>query len=252
MDKKPIVSIITVVRNGASTIESAIESVLSQAYPNIEYIVIDGASTDGTLQKINKYKDKIAHIVSESDRGIYDAMNKGIRLATGGIVGILNADDFYTDNRVIADVVEVMGLTSADVAWSNLEYVDKNNTSRVVRRWTSSSYKPEKFKWGWMPPHPTFFARRELYEKYDAFTDKLSIAADYELMLRFIEKHKARTCYIPRVMVKMRTGGASNRSLKNIIRANIEAYRAWKMNGLHISPLRILLKPLSKIIQLFT
>lgn len=252
MDNQPTVSIITVVRNGASTIEGAIESVLNQVYPNIEYIVIDGASTDDTLTAINKYKDKIAHIVSEPDKGIYDAMNKGICLAKGDVVGILNADDFYTDNRVIADVVEIMSLTNADVAWSNLEYVDKNDTSRVVRRWTSSSYSPGKFKNGWMPPHPTFFARRELYQKYGMFTDKLSIAADYELMLRFIERYHVRTCYIPRVMVKMRTGGASNRNLKNIIRANIESYRAWQMNGLHINPLRILLKPLSKIIQLFT
>ncbi|MBI5401661.1 glycosyltransferase [Candidatus Wolfebacteria bacterium] len=241
------VSIITVVFNNKKFIESAIKSVLSQTYPDIEYIVIDGGSTDGTLEIINKYRDRIAKFVSEPDKGIYDAMNKGLKLATGEIVGILNSDDFYADENSIKIVVKEMGKSGAGCLWGDLVIVDRNNPDKVVRFWKSSPYFDGKFKTGWHPPHTTFFVRKKIYDKYGFLNLDFKIAADYELMLRFLEKHKVSSGYIPKVFVKMRGGGAS---AKNIIKANIESYRAWKVNGLKISFLRIFLKPLSKIFQL--
>ncbi len=244
------ISIITAVFNSRQFIESALKSVLSQTYQNVEYIVIDGGSTDGTLEIINKYRDKIAKFISEPDKGIYDAMNKGIKLATGEIIGFLNSDDFYDDNNAIETVVKEMENKKADVCWGDLVYVDKDDIPKIIRFWKSSEYKKGKFKKGWMPPHPTFFVRKRVYEKYGLFNLDFKIAADYELMLRFLEKYKVSSCYIPKVLVKMRVGGKSNRFI-NIIKANFEAYRAWKINSLKINPFRILLKPLSKISQYF-
>lgn len=247
----PKVSVITVVFNNRQFIESAIKSVLSQSYKNIEHIVIDAGSKDGTIDIINKYKDKIAKFISEPDRGIYDGMNKGLRLASGEIIGTLNSDDIYADSEVVEIVVKIMEAKKVDVCWGNLVYVDKNDTSRIIRHWKSSEYKEGRFKRGWMPPHPTFFVRRRIYEKYGIFNLNFKIAADYELMLRFLQKYKVSSCYIPKILVKMRKGGKSNKSIANYIKANLESYRAWKENGLKINPLRILLKPLSKIIQYF-
>ena len=244
------VSIITAVFNSRQFIEPALKSVLNQTYKNIEYIVIDGGSTDGTTEIINKYRDKIVKFVSEPDKGIYDGMNKGIKLADGEIIGFLNSDDFYDDNNVIETVVKEMENKKIDVCWGDLVYIDKKDNSRIVRFWKSSEYQEGKFKRGWMPPHPTFFVRRRIYEKYGPFNLDFKIAADYELMLRFLEKYKVSSCYIPKVLVKMRIGGKSNRFI-NVIKANFEAYRSWKINSLKINPFRILLKPLSKISQYF-
>ncbi len=248
------VSIITVVFNNRDFIESAIKSVLNQTHKNIEYIIIDGGSKDGTFEVINKYRDKIAKFVSEPDKGIYDAMNKGLKLATGEIIGTLNSDDFYTDENAIETVVRAIGdsgASGASVCWGDLIYVKKDKPDEIKRIWKSSVYQEGKFKAGWHPPHPTFFVRREIYEKYGYFNLDFSIAADYELMLRFLEKYKIKSCYIDRVLVKMRVGGKSNKSILNIIKANIECYKAWKINGLSVSPMIILLKPLSKIFQYF-
>jgi len=251
MNNLPSASIITVVLNGKDTIEDTIKSVLGQGYQNIEYIIIDGGSTDGTLKIIESYKDKISKFVSEKDKGIYDGMNKGISLADGDIIGILNADDFYTSNNVIETVVKEIEEKKADVCWGDLVYVDKNNTDKIIRYWKSSEYKEGKFKKGWMPPHPTFFVKKWVYEKYGIFNLDFSISADYELMLRFLEKYKIKTCYIPQILVKMRTGGQSNKNIKNIIKANIECYRAWGVNELKINPLIIFLKLILKITQYF-
>jgi glycosyltransferase len=245
------VSIITPVFNNRQTVGDVIESVLSQNYPDIEYIIIDGGSNDGTIKIIEKYKERIMKFISEKDRGIYDGMNKGIKLATGDIIGILNSDDFFANTNVIGMMVKAMAEKSSDVCWGDLVYVDVKDTDRVIRYWRSSEYREGKFKKGWMPPHSTFFVKKWVYEKYGLFNLDFSIAADYELMLRFLEKHKVKFCYIPQVLVKMRTGGKSNKSIKNIIKANIECYKAWSANGLKINPLRILLKPLSKIPQYF-
>lgn len=245
------ISIITVSYNSEKTIEATIKSVINQTYPDIEYIIIDGGSTDRTLGIIEKYKDKIAKIISEPDKGIYDAMNKGLKLATGEIIGILNSDDLYYDEKVIETVVKKIEEQNVDCLWGDLVYVNKNNINQIIRFWKSSEYENRKFQKGWHPPHPTFFVRKKIYEKYGDFNLKFKIAADYELMLRFLEKYKIKFCYIPMILVKMKIGGKSNKSIFNIIKANIESCRAWKVNGLKISPFRIFLKPLSKISQYF-
>jgi len=252
MENQTLVSIITVVFNAENTIKQTIESVFSQSYKNIEYIVIDGGSTDGTVGIVNKYKDKIAKFISKKDKGIYDGMNKGLELASGGIVGILNSDDFYASNDVIETIVKEIKSNEADACWADLVYVDAGNTDKIVRYWRSSEYKEGKFKWGWMPPHPAFFVKKRVYEEYGGFNLKFRTAADYELMLRFLEKHKIKSCHIRKTIVKMRTGGRSNNSVKNIIRSNIDCYRAWKENGLNVSPLIVFFKPLSKTFQYFT
>ena len=251
MQGLPLVSIITTVLNNKEDIEDAIKSVLNQTYLNIEYIIIDGESTDGTIETINKYQKKISKFISEKDRGVYDGMNKGIRMASGEIIGILNSDDIYASNNVIEKVVRIMEKNNVDCCWGDLVYVDEKDTNKIIRYWKSSEYKPGKFKKGWMPPHPTFFVRKWVYEKYGKFNLDFPISADYELMLRFLEKYKIRSCYIPQVMVKMRIGGQSNKNIINIIKGNIECYKSWKINGLKINPLIFFLKPLSKISQYF-
>jgi len=251
MKNSPLVSIITVVLNRKDTIEFAIKSVLSQTYSNIEYIIVDGGSTDGTVDVIKKYNKYILKWISEPDNGIYDAMNKGIKMARGQIIGILNSDDVYADNKVIEVVVKAIEENNADCCWSDLVYVDRENTDKIIRYWKSSEFKEEKLKRGWMPPHPTFFVKKWVYEKYGYFNLDFPIAADYELMLRLLEKYKIRSCYIPKVLVKMRTGGKSNRALVNIIKANIECYKAWKVNDLKPSYITFVLKPLLKIFQYF-
>lgn len=232
------------------TIKDCIVSVCSQSYPDIEHIIIDGASTDSTLAVIGKYNNSIAKVLSEPDNGIYDAMNKGIKMATGDIVGILNSDDFYANPNILEDVANVFEENKIDCCYGDLEYVGFNDTSKVIRKWKSRKFQNGLFRKGWHPPHPTFFVKKEIYERYGLFDLDLNISADYEIMLRFLEKYKIKSCYIPEVMVKMRTGGASNRNLKQILRANIQCCRAWKKNGYRISPITAIKKPLSKILQL--
>ncbi|HIK38818.1 MAG: glycosyltransferase [Geminocystis sp.] len=246
------ISVITVVRNRKDTIKDAIESVLSQTHQDTEYIVVDGASDDGTTEIIRQYQDKISKFISEPDKGIYDAMNKGIKLATGDVIGILNGDDLYASDDILETVAKEFMGKNIDCLYGDLVYVDTKDTSKVIRYWKSSSFTEGLFKKGWHPPHPTFFARRRYYEEYGYFNLDLKIAADYELMLRFLERHKLNSVYLPRVMVKMRIGGESNKSIKNIIRANIECYKAWKINKMNVSPLMVIRKPLSKVMQLAT
>lgn len=226
------VSIITSVYNNKATIEDAIKSVLSQTYENIEYIVVDGASSDGTVEVIQKYADKLAAFVSEKDRGIYDGLNKGVDLATGDIVAFLHSDDIYANENVIKEVVELFQTQELDSVYGDLVYVDKVNTSKVFRYWKSGAYAIKKLKRGWMPPHPTFFVKRELYEKYGKFDLSFKIAADYDFMLRMLGKHKISTAYLPKVLYKMRVGGASNRSLGNILQKSKEDARALKNNNI--------------------
>lgn len=252
MKKNPSISIITVVLNNKNHIASAIESVLSQKYENIEYIIIDGGSTDGTMEIVEKYKNRISKIVSEKDEGIYYAMNKGLNMASGDIIGILNSDDIYTNSGVADQIVKEITEVDADVCWGNMVYVNKNDTDKIVRFWKSSEYKKGKFQKGWAPPHSTFFVKKEIYAKYGRFKTDFSIAADYELMLRFLEKHRIKSCYIPKVLVKMRMGGRSNSSLSNIARGAIECYRSWKINNLKINPIiPLFIRPASKIFQYF-
>lgn len=243
------VSIITVCYNAESTIEFALQSVLNQDYKDIEYIVIDGASSDNTPSIIKKYEGKIAKIVSEKDNGMYYAINKGIELATGDVVGLLHADDFYASNKIISRIVTEFQSKNIDAVYGDLQYVFKEDINKVFRNWNSNPYNPSLFLKGWMPPHPTFFVKRKCYKDFGKFNTTFSISADYELMLRFLYKHNIKATYIPEVIVKMRVGGVSNISIQNRIKANMEDRRAWKINGLKPNVLTLFLKPLSKLRQ---
>jgi len=243
------VSIITIAYNSAETIEDTIKSVVGQDYCNIEYIIIDGGSTDDTLSIVERYKESISTIVSEPDKGIYDAMNKGVQNATGDIIGILNSDDIYANETVISDVVKAIG--DSDSIYADLVYVDRENTEKVNRYWQSGEYKAGSFKKGWMPPHPTFFIKKSCYDKYGTYNLKLKSAADYELMLRMLHKHKISVTYLPKVITKMRVGGQSNVTLKNRLKANKEDRLAWTINDLKPGPLTLTMKPVRKIGQFF-
>lgn len=244
----PKLSIITTVFNAASYIQDCIESVLNQTQP-VEHIIIDGGSTDGTLGIIRKYGPRLAKVVSEPDAGIYDGMNKGLKLATGDIVGLLNADDIYAGPKILAKVIATLTANDTDSCYGDLVYVDQGNINRVVRCWRAGDYDFRRFYHGWMPPHPTFFIRRKIFKKYGLFNLNLGSAADYELMLRFLLKFKITTTYIPEVLVKMRAGGLSNKSLINRFLANRNDRLAWKVNGLKPHFWTLYLKPLSKIGQ---
>ncbi|MES2679530.1 MAG: glycosyltransferase family 2 protein [Bacteroidota bacterium] len=245
------ISIITVTYNSAATIEQTILSVIGQSHPDIEYIIVDGQSTDDTLKIVEKYKHRIAKVVSEKDSGLYDALNKGIGLATGDVIGLLHSDDFYIDDKVIEKYAQLFIDKKPDAVYSDLYYVDKTDTGKIVRKWKSGSYSPGAFVNGWMPPHPTFFVKKELYVKFGQFNLGFKSAADYELMLRFIHKQKINLAYLPEYTVKMRVGGKSNVTVQNRINANLEDRRAWEINGLKPRFYTLYLKPLRKILQFF-
>jgi glycosyltransferase involved in cell wall biosynthesis len=244
------VSIITVVYNNKLTIVDAIKSVLSQDYPNIEYIVIDGQSTDGTIEKIKPYLTSISHFLSEPDKGIYDAMNKGIQLANGDIIGILNSDDFYANDHIISDVVSHFKSKKVNLVFGDLVYVKPDNLEKITRYYSSANFSPDKFAWGWMPAHPSCFLRREIYEKYGYFKTDYKISADYELLTRFMAKYKISYDYVPQVFVKMRTGGASTANFKSNWILNKEIVRACKENGIETNIYKVLLKYFVKIFEL--
>jgi len=232
------ISIITVAYNCKSVLNHCLDSVAAQSYDNIEHIVIDGASTDGTLSLLNSRRNNLAMIVSEPDDGIYDAMNKGIKLAKGDIIGFLNSDDFYASNEVLSRVASVFkDDPSLELCYSDLTYNDQVDTSRVIRYWKSSNFILGTFSKGWCPPHPTFFVRRSMYERYGNFDLSYSIASDIELMMRFLEVHKRNARYIPELWVKMRMGGLSNKNIKNIVDQNLEVLRALRSHNLSANPI---------------
>lgn len=243
--KEPLITIITSVRNCKRFILDALESVKNQSYKNVEHIVIDGCSNDGTFEMVKEFG--VSFAISEKDEGQYFGMNKGIKFAKGDIIGFLNADDFYADNNVLSDVAETFK-KGFDSCYGDLVYVDKDNTERIIRYWKSGEYKKGIFKRGWMPPHPTFFVRKEILDKYAYFDTRLKISADYEMMLRLLERYNITTFYIPRVLVKMRYGGKSN-DIKNIIKKAKEDYISWKLNGMNINPFIVLYKPFNKLNQ---
>ncbi len=244
------VSIITVTLNSAKTIEDTLLSVQNQSFTNIEHIIIDGNSEDETAEIVKKFHYPIKFI-SEPDNGIYDAMNKGISLATGDIIAILNSDDFYTTPFVLQKVIKAFEENDIECLYGNLDYVERFNTSNIVRRWKSGKMSNRKFTLGWMPPHPTFFVKKEAYIKYGVFNTTLKYAADYELMLRFLYKHQSISYYLPEVLVKMRTGGVTNSNKQLILQSLSEIKKAWLINDLHFFFLTPFLKPIRKIFQLF-
>jgi glycosyltransferase involved in cell wall biosynthesis len=243
------VSIVTVCFNIAETIEETIKSVLNQDHNDLEYIIVDGGSTDGTLDIINRYKNDIAKVISEPDNGIYDAMNKGFNSSNGSIVAALNGDDIYAEKSTVGRMVKFMESKDLDAAYGDLIYVDCLDTQHVKRFWQPGPYKNGAFRYGWVIPHPTFFCRKEIFERYGYFNDEMKIAADFELMLRFIGKHRITVDYLPEVIVKMRTGGKAN-VLRGMIQGNKEIIKSFHLNGLSLSPLFFICKPITKISQL--
>lgn len=245
------ISIITVCYNSAETIADTIASVASQQYSEHEHIIVDGDSSDGTIDILKNAKS-LALYVSEPDRGIYDAMNKGLRLASGEVVGLLNADDFYADDTVLNQVAEVFKNPAVDACYADLVYVDQQDTSKIIRYWKSRDFEPGLFQQGWMPAHPTFFVRRGVYERLGGFDLRFPRQADFELTMRFLEVHGIQSLYVPRIWVRMRVGGASNNNIRGVIKGNLEAYRACKLHQLKVGPLFIPRKILSRVPQFFT
>jgi len=242
------ISVITACYNAGQTIESTITSVLGQEGVELEYIVIDGGSTDDTANIIDLYKNRISMLISEPDQGMYYALNKGIALATGHIIACLNADDLYASRDVLKKVADAFA-ENTDTVYGNLKYVNKNDLEKVVRSWDSGTYKKTKWRKGWMPPHPAFFAKRECYENWGGFNTSFKSAADYELMLRFLYKNSATSLHLPLDCVLMRTGGKSNITWQNRLLANREDVRAWKVNGMKPPIGLAVMKPLRKLGQ---
>ncbi|MCX5700296.1 MAG: glycosyltransferase family 2 protein [Candidatus Omnitrophica bacterium] len=245
----PLVSIVTPTLNNMETIRDTLDSIRSQTYKNIEHILVDGGSTDGTLDIIRCAGGR--KVVVELKKGIFGAFNRGIIECRGEIIGILNADDVYAENNVIAKVVQRLGTSNYEACWGDLVYVNEHNLNWIIRYWKSSELRMSAFEDGWMPPHPTFFVKRTVYDQYGLFREDLRIAADYEFILRTLYKHKIKSCYIPEVLVKMRFGGNSNKNLANLIIKNIEDFKICKLSGIK-NPLRaVFLKNMSKALQFF-
>jgi glycosyltransferase len=242
------ISIVTAAYNSSATIRDTLTCIREQDHPDIEHIIVDGGSTDDTLDIVGEFPH-VAKLISGKDDGIYDAMNKGISVATGQVIGILNSDDTYTDAGVLSAVASAFTDPDVMTTYADLQYVDASDQHKVLRNWRSGPFKRKNFYFGWMPPHPTFFVRKEVYARAGVFNLGLRSAADYELMLRVLLKLEMTTHYIPRVIVKMRAGGMSNASLFNRLRGNKEDRLAWKINELKPYFFTLYLKPLRKISQ---
>ena len=239
-------SIITVVYNNVKFIEDCIKSVISQSYPEIEYIIIDGDSNDGTLDVIERYRNRISTIVSEKDNGPYDAMNKGLKLARGDIISFLHSDDIYANNGIVSHIAGIFKTHNVESIYGDLVYVNKNNLDKIIRCWKSGGYSIKKIKMGWMLPHPAFFAKKTIYERCGYFNSSFKIAADYEFTLKLLYKHKVPVFYSPEILVKMRWGGVSN---KNIVVKTVEDYKACRIYGLGVST--VIMKNIRKMPQFF-
>ena len=245
------ISIITVCYNAQEYIGSCIKSVIDQKYPDVEYIIIDGGSKDNTLNIIKEFSNDISVLVSEPDLGIYHALNRGIALATGDCIGIMHADDFFADDNVLLRVAEVFEDKDVDILYGNLDYVDREDTQKVVRKWRSEIYSNKLLLRGWMPAHPTFYAKRACYAALGNYNLRYKSASDYDLMLRFLYKTSFKKYFLNIVMVKMRVGGISNKNFRNRLSANREDYLALKINKIPFSYLVTLFKPIRKILQYF-
>jgi len=244
MQTLPLITIITTAFNCADTLEATIQSVITQDYPNIEYIIVVSESTDTTQDIINKYKNKITNVVFQEAKGIYPALNCGLSAGRGEIIGILNSDDLYADKDVITTVAEEFKKSSSLAAWGDLVYVGRKNVNKIIRYWKSSQLDAEDFKRGWMPPHPTLFFKKDVFEKYGFYENGFKFSADYEMVLRLFYKHKIKGSYIPKLFIRMRKGGRGD---SNFIVRGIEDYRVAKRYGLNAWS--ILLKKFLKISQ---
>lgn len=242
------VSIITATYNSEKTIKDTILSLESQDYDDIEFIIIDGGSKDNTLAVAQEHSSRISKIISEPDKGIYDALNKGILHSTGDIVGFLHSDDVFTYPSAVSDIVNSFSNNNVDAVYSDLNYVSQKNMNKVVRKWHSGVFDIRKLKFGWMPPHPTFYMKKKKYDEWGAFDISYRISADYDSLLRYLYVHKASVFYLPKVLISMRVGGESNRSLSNIIKKSKEDIDVIKKNGL-FWPVVLICKNLSKLPQ---
>lgn len=243
------ISIITVTLNSEKYLQDCITSVKNQDYKNIEHIIVDGKSTDGTVAIIQKNKDHIFNWISETDRGMYDAINKGISLATGEIIGILNSDDILASDDVIEKIAYCFTNSGIDSLYGDLVFVNPENVSVITRSWKGISYDRSRFNYGWMPAHPTFYMRRSVTNKYGLYENHYYSAADYEFMARYLFKHKISSLYLPMMIVKMRSGGVSNGNLKRRLRANRRDYLAMKRNDIPFPFIVSILKPFRKLHQ---
>lgn len=245
------VSVITVCYNSEKTIRHTIESILSQNYQNIEYIIVDGKSSDGTMDIVAEYRDRIATIISEPDKGIYDAMNKGVKAATGDVVGILNSDDFYENDSVISDVVQVfIDKTEIDVVFGDVVFISAENLNAIRRHYNAKRFKPWKLRFGWMPPHPATFVKRSLYLRSGLYKTDFKIAADYEIFVRWLIVNKANYQWIDKILVRMRTGGASTSGIRSSILLNREIVRACRINKVSTNLLFVLSKIPFKLMEM--
>ena len=247
----PLISIITVTRNSCDTVGACLDSINNQEYKNIEHIVVDGNSSDQTLDEIRKHIKRKTHLVSEPDKGVYDALNKGIRYSTGEIIGFLHSDDMLADGKVISDVVRILRADEASGVYGDLDYVDRHNPQRVVRKWRSSNFSRPKILNGWMPPHPTLYLKKDWYGQFGGFDTRYQISADYAYILSLFLNPKFNPVYLPRTLVKMRLGGISNRTIKNICAKTFEDFDILRNAGFTtFKSLRaVSLKNLSKIQQ---
>ena len=242
------ISVITAVRNRADTIEEALHSVQAQDWPRVEHIVIDGASKDGTLAILQGHRDRLAHLVSEADGGLYDALNKGIARASGDIVGFLHADDQLASSSALSKVAAAFDDPAVDAVYGDLVYVRKDNPNEVVRYWRAGAYSRSMLALGWMPPHPTFYVRRSVYARFGLFDTSYRIASDYDSMLRILWRGSVTAAYVPEVLVRMRLGGISNRSWRAMLEKSREDLSALRRHGVGGLP-AVLLKNVSKIPQ---
>ena len=245
------VSLITVCYNAGPVLAETLDSVLAQSHKDIEMIVVDGASTDGTVDILARYSERLDHCISEPDKGIYDAMNKGLKLATGDVIGFVNAGDLLMTPEVILQVVAAFEGAPVDAVYGDIIMVDENDITQVKRTWRSGGYDRERFRQGWMPPHIATFIRKSVYDTYGHFNTDLRIAADYEILFRFLYKHRIPTTHLPEILVRFRLGGMSNGSVKHVLKANTEVRRSWGLNGFQAPPLLVTRKLWSKVMQFF-
>lgn len=243
------VTVITVCYNAAAHIDETLRSVIMQDYPDIEHIVIDGGSTDGTQDRVRRYSECIAHFVSEPDGGVYDAMNKGLRMATGEVVAFVNAGDMIATRHTVSRMAQAFSQSGLGAVYGDVLMVDPDDIHKVRRFWKGGAYRHDNFKRGWMPPHPGTYIRKSAYDRFGLFNTELEVGADYELLFRMLYRHRLPARYIPHVAVRFRLGGMSNASLSHVLKANIEVRRSWRLNGFQAPPLLVTRKLWSKVMQ---